>query len=87
MFNCIILFRNSIQYIGRFQTAADGSKQFDMPGCEIRFKLSLSTSTNVSVSLAQRKEPVPPNPQGNTKNSGFEANAFNVWIDGKLNEL
>ena len=26
--------------------------------------------------------PPPPNPQGNSKNSGFQANAFVVWIDG-----
>lgn len=30
-----------LQYIGRMADAADGSKMFDMPGCEIRATMSL----------------------------------------------
>lgn len=32
--------------------------------------------------MSQQHNPVPPHPDGNTKNSGFEANAFVVWVDG-----
>jgi hypothetical protein len=52
--------------------------QFDMPGFEIRSQITLSAPATLTVSLAQKHQPVPPNPDGNTKNSGFESNAFVV---------
>ena len=73
----------NIQLIGRFQKVNPQSLQFDMPGCEIRARLELSATANVSINLAQRHGDVPPNPKGNTKNSGFQANAFVVWVNGK----
>ena len=73
----------NIQLIGRFNKSNPQSLQFDMPGCEIRARLTLSTTANVSINLAQRHGAVPPHPGGNTKNSGFQSNAFVVWVDGK----
>jgi len=72
-----------LQYVGRFADGASAStKLFDHPGSEIRARLQLSAAATATVSLAQRHSPVPPNPQGNTKNSGYEANAFVVFVDG-----
>jgi hypothetical protein len=56
--------------------------KFDMPGCEIRSRLTLTTPAHLTVTLAQKHQPPPPHPDGNTKNSGFESNAFVVYVDG-----
>merc|ERR1739844_784529 len=53
-----------------------------MPGCEIRVRVKLSEAAMATVSLAQQHQPSD-NGGGNSKNSGFESNAFAVWIDGK----
>ena len=73
----------NIQLIGRFNEVNKEKLQFDMPGCEIRARMLLSATANVSINLAQLHGAVPPNPSRNTKNSGFQANAFVVWVDGK----
>jgi hypothetical protein len=54
---------------------------FDMPGVEIRVGFQLSAPSVVQVKLAQRHSPVPPG-SGNTRNSGFESNAFVIFVDG-----
>lgn len=68
------------QFIGRWAVVGK-ERHFDMPGCEMRATISLPTKSTVSVVLAQQHQPIPPG-GGNTKNSGFEANAFVLWIDG-----
>merc|ERR1719498_957017 len=70
-----------LQYIGRFEQVAE-KMRFDFAGCEIRARIELDVSATVTASLAQRHLPVPPDPAGNTKNSGFETNAFVVFVDG-----
>ena len=35
----------NMQYIGRMVSAADGTVQFDMPGCEIRTVMTLTSGT------------------------------------------
>ena len=76
-----LLAPSGMQLIGRFRTSGS-AVDFDMPGCEIRAILQLTKASEVSLKLAQRHSPVPPG-SGNTKNSGFEANAFVVWVDGQ----
>jgi len=71
----------NVQYIGRFASDSSGM-QFDMPGCEIRVRVTLSEATMATVSLAQQHQPSD-NGGGNSRNSGFESNAFVVWIDGE----
>ena len=44
--------------------------------------MQLSKSTEVALKLSQRHSPVPAG-SGNTENSGFESNAFVVWVDGQ----
>merc|ERR1711871_1888867 len=70
-----------LQYIGRFEQVAE-QMRFDFAGCEIRARIELDVSATVTASLAQRHLPAPPDPAGNTKNSGFETNAFVVFVDG-----
>jgi len=70
-----------LQFIGRFADGPAGTKLFDMPGCEIRARVVLASPSAVHVLLAQRHLAPPPG-TGNTKNSGFEPNAFVVWVDG-----
>jgi hypothetical protein len=36
----------NMQYIGRMVSAADGTVQFDMPGCEIRTVMTLTSGTS-----------------------------------------
>jgi len=71
----------SLQYIGRFETRG-GARLFDFAGCEIRARLVLSAPATATVELAQRHLPVPPDAHGNTINSGFESNAFVVFVNG-----
>ena len=76
----------NIQFIGRSQPGPTaGTIEFDMPGCEIRAKLVLAAPSCVSINLGQRHEahPTGPSATGNTKNSGYQSNAFVVWVDGK----
>ncbi len=71
-----------LQLVGRF--ASVGSEQlFDQPGCEIRARLQLDVAATVTVQLGQRHLPPPPGASGNSKNSGFQENAFVVWVDGQ----
>jgi lysophospholipase L1-like esterase len=70
-----------LQFIGRFADSGS-SKDFDMPGCEIRVRLQLSAAAVVKVTLAQKDSPVPKDHSGNSANSHFQANSFVVWIDG-----
>ena len=72
----------AVQYIGRFvDDARTGGKMFDMPGCEIRARLQLAAPATVKVTLAQCHLPKPDPAPGNTGNSGFEANAFQAFVD------
>ena len=75
----------NVQFIGRSRPGPEaGTLEFDMPGCEIRASIVLDTPSCLSVDLAQMHEPHPSCTNcGNTKNSGYEANAFVVWVDGK----
>jgi hypothetical protein len=71
-----------LQLVGRF--ASVGSEQlFDQPGCEIRARVQLEAASTVTVLLAQRHLPPPAQATGNSKNSGFQENAFVVWVDGQ----
>jgi len=71
----------NMQYIGRFNPAGT-AMQFDMPGCEIRSRVTLSATSSITASLSQKHQ-APPNPAGgNSKNSGFESNAFVVFVNG-----
>jgi len=72
----------ALQYIGRMETTPTGNLRFDMPGCEIRGRVSLAAPSHISASLSQRHLPPPANPGGNSKNSGFQPNHFVVWVDG-----
>ena len=75
-----------MQYIGRFATTTTDAgaprKLFDQPGCEIRARVVLDHDSFVTATIGQRHLPPPEHPQGNSKNSGFQENAFVVWIDG-----
>eukprot|EP01051_Picozoa_sp_SAG22_P016873 SAG22_NODE_2482_length_2526_cov_1.823651_3_plen_251_part_00 len=77
----------NMQYIGRMEDGPGGTKRFDMPGCEVRALLKLSQPATVSVKIAQKHGSPPaktdPGGGGNSQNSGFEANAFVAWVDGK----
>ena len=74
----------SLQYIGRFEERGD-ARLFDFAGCEIRTRLVLSAPATATVELAQRHLPSPctdPVACGNTASSGFEVNAFVVFVNG-----
>ena len=38
----------SFQYVGRYETGKDGTRMFDMPGFEIRFKIKVSADLRSS---------------------------------------
>ena len=75
----------NVQFIGRARSGAlSGTLDFDMPGCEIRATIVLNKTSCLSVDFAQMHEPHPNCTScGNTKNSGYESNAFVVWINGE----
>ena len=78
----------NLQYIGRTpdDTTTAAAVRFDMPGFEIRAKHRLETQGAVCIRLAQRCLPHPAAAEGdnigNTANSGWQANAFVVFVDG-----
>lgn len=71
----------NVQYIGRFDHASADAVRFDMPGCEIRVRVKLAAASQMTISLGQQHLPSD-HGAGNSRNSGFEANAFVVWVDG-----
>ena len=70
-----------IQKIGRVVTAGT-DLMFDMPGIDLRANFDLDAEATITAVIGQRNLPPPPNPQGNSKNSGFQENAFVVYVDG-----
>lgn len=73
-------FSPELQYIGRFSP----SKQFDMPGTEIRATFQLTgNSSNIKITLSQKNSKIPKEHSGNTINSHFQGNAFVVYINDK----
>ena len=78
----------NIQFIGRSRPGPHaGTLEFDMAGCEIRATVVLKQASCITVELAQMHEPHPPPLPGHKQNadqaSGYEANAFVTWVNGK----
>lgn len=63
-----MLTGDDVEFVGRVQTAADGTTMFDMNGVQI--KATVTGTTGLSVSLSQVQK--------------VEGNVFQVYLDGEL---